>query len=228
MERPEEQPEIPKTSPLIKLAETLGLTETTDMGKLRKRIIESLKNEDDCIDDYKEYERLTEKIINEPLDKCRTAVKIMKASMCRTSGDNEAFKKQITEAIKYAGKIELNDIADIIQEETSEASSLAKLVETLGLVENQKMYELGVEIIESLTNGEDCSDNFERYKKLALQIPNELFNKSRIASMLMKASIFHAAGDSETLEEQIEDAIDCADGMGFDDIVDIIEKLRSR
>jgi len=94
-------PETSETTPLFQITKTLKLIEAPEMLELKVRVIKSIKNNDDPIDGYIEYEDNVRKILDQyegdDRDKADVAAIISKATMFKEAGNNERYKEEIAD-----------------------------------------------------------------------------------------------------------------------------------
>jgi len=88
------------------------------------------------------------------------------------------------------------------------------------------MKELRSQIVELIKGGKDFKYPYSQYEDLAIgiveQYRDEAFKKAQIAHLILEASIFQEAEDTEGYKEKIGQALEYACGMHWEDIEDEI------
>ncbi len=118
--------------------------------------------------------------------------------------------------------------------EIESASSLLALAEALGFVESDEMQRLRGEIKDLLSRGaEACANAWGEYEVAAERAHLTDTDEGRIGLMLMKALMYQESGLKDAYEEEIEDTLNCAEGLStsfperFQPIVEVIRRLKT-
>ena len=116
--------------------------------------------------------------------------------------------------------------------EILEASLLAELADNLGVIETEKMTNLRSEIVKSIKDGSEYKDAYIQYEDLAIekinQLQGESYIKAQIGLIIMKASMFYRGGDLSNYKEQINDALEYASSMGYNDIAEMLDNITGK
>ena len=100
----------------------------------------------------------------------------------------------------------------------------------LGLAETEKMTKLRNQIVEFIKSGREFKGLYLQYENLIMgiaeQYRDDAFKKAQIAHLILEASIFREGGDLEGYKEKINQAIEYAYGMHWDDMAEQISSAK--
>jgi len=110
---PEEVP-VSIASALRNLATILGVIETEKMTQLRNEIVRLMKNEEEFVDVYLEYDELAKEVIDQQNGgrsaEGQIALILLKASMLYDGGDSLRCEVEIDDALVYASNMQYDDV----------------------------------------------------------------------------------------------------------------------
>ncbi|MDD2871768.1 MAG: hypothetical protein PHS49_07310 [Candidatus Gracilibacteria bacterium] len=142
------------------------------------------------------------------------------------------------------GEVQLNsDIADDITSDVTDDvgnvldnindykfDKLVDLATQLGLTETEEMLELREQIIDLLVEGVSVKHLKIQYEDLAIGIIDkhhgEQYYKAQIALNILYAAMYLISGKMDIYSEEVEDIITYASNMGYDEILQEIQKLK--